>query len=220
MGAYRFVRDEPRNIVWHDLASGGEVQTMNLGTVATLQPGDHVIGRRVASAGEPLFDAAPLPVSERVARAVADSPAEWVSALGDRGDEPVGPRVRRGAWRGGPSGLLTDLPDSVWQDLARLHRRSDEPGAPGPVDSLVAGCLGLVLSGIEDAVIVPPTMPVRDPWPVVGAALEHPGVWECLLDRLDEDYEMEEIAVLGERLGGPVGRALCSLTILFMARSR
>lgn len=220
MGAFRFVRDEATAITWHDLAADREVSTVNLGTVATLHPGDHVIGRRVTSAGESLFDAAPLMVARDVAEAVAADPVAWVDAVSERGEGPIGPRVRRGAWRGGPSGLLTDLSDSVWKDLARLHGVGRGGTSEAGGDRLVAACTELVIAGVEDTVLTPHSLPLRDAWPAVGAALEYPGVWDCLVRRLEEDHELVDVAALGERLGGVIGRSLCSLTMVAMARSR
>jgi hypothetical protein len=216
MGAYRFVRDEPTTITWHDLVADVEVQTVNIGTAATLQPGEHVIGRRVTSAGDSVFDAAPLAVSEQVARAVAARPAEWVSALEERGDDPVGPRVGLGAWRGGPSGLLTDLPDSVWQDLARGHRVW-EPHDDPPEDPVTEGCAHLVLDAIDDDVFLVPGSPVRDPWPVVAAAWQRPGVVEELRELLRCGHRPEAVAHLGERLGG-VARMCASINAIWMLR--
>jgi hypothetical protein len=48
---------------------------------------------------------------------------------------------------------------------------------------------------------------VRDSWPVVAAALQHPGVFEVLTPRLDRTFDPLEVAATGRRLGG-VARVL------------
>jgi hypothetical protein len=215
MGAYRFVRDEPRTITWHDLVADVEVRTVNLGTAATLQPGDHVIGRRVNSAGESVFEAAPLAVSESVARAVAAQPGEWVTALAERGEDAVGPKVAPSAWRGGPSGLLTDLPDSVWQDLAGWHGEHVEPHDEPPEDPVTQDCAHLVLAAIDGTLSAEPWSPVRDPWPVVAAAWQRPGVLAELRPRLRYGYSPEAVAAAGEKLGG-LARSCASMSALWV----
>lgn len=217
MGAFRLVRDDATTITWHDLAEDREVRTLNLGAAATLHPGEHVIGRRVSSAGEWIFDAAPLAVPEEVASAVATDPSAGVAALGDRGDGTVGPRVRPGSWRGGPSGLLTDLPDKLWEDIAHAAREPEEHPSNGPDTSepLLEGCVELVLESIEAPIWLAPHDPVRDAWPVVAAAWQHPGVFEALTRRLDRTFDALEVADTGKRLGG-VGRRLASLMAVSM----
>jgi hypothetical protein len=214
MGGFRLVRDDATSITWHDLAADLEVQTINLGTAATLQPCEHVIGRRVTSAGESIFDAAPLAVSESVARSVAARPEEWVSALAERDDGPVGPRVGPGARRGGPSGVLTDLADSVWQDFARVHREVDPDAEPSD-DPLSEWCAHLVLAAIDDDLFLVPGDPIRDPWPIVAAAWQRPGVTEELRTLLRYGYRAEAVAALGERLGG-VARMCASVNAIWM----
>jgi hypothetical protein len=217
MGAFRLARDDATTITWHDLGEDREVRTLNLGAAATLHPGDHVIGRRVTSGGEWVFDGAPLAVPEQVAAAVGEEPSAWVAALGGRDEQSLGPRVRPGSWRGGPSGLLTDLPDKVWEDIALGHRELDEDGrASGESgDPLLEGCVELVLQAVEAPIWLAPHDPVRDPWPVVAAAWQHPGVFEILTSRLDRTFDPLEVAAAGRRMGG-VARRLSSLMALSM----
>lgn len=217
MGAYRLLGDDATTIRWLDVGAGREVRTVNLGAAATLSPGEHVIGRRVTGGADTLFDRAPLRVADEVAQEVARRPEEWVAVLAGRGESDVGPRVADGSWAVGPSGLLTDLPDSVWRDLA-LARADLHPAAvrathgedPDPLwDPVEEGCVELVLEALDGEVDVPPGLPLRDPWPAVSAALLRPDVYGLVLERLiDEGREGNDLRELGTRLSC-VARDLC-----------
>jgi hypothetical protein len=224
MGAFRLLRDDAQTITWGDLSADDEVCTINLGAAAGLEVGEHVIGRRVTCGGVDLFDTAPLRVPEHVASAVASDPSDWVRALGERGDVGVGPRVRPGAWGGGPSGLLTDLPDSVWQDLALdAHESHSETCRDGGIDCLGQGSLALATRALDGVVEPHPPVGLRDPWPAVAAALQKPAVWADLtlrvLDDPDSVHDASDFARLGQRLGG-VARTLCWASIHALLEER
>jgi hypothetical protein len=209
MGAYRFLRRTPRVVWWEDVASGEEVETVNLGAAVELAEGGHVLGRVVPAAEGLLFESPPLPVPGPVAAAVAASPAAWVEALADHADEVE-------TLSGHPD-LLTDVPRRVWTTLAGEHAlpaRADgrlgealecpDDGDDCPLQAgerLAAGLVLVAAAGGLDDVTSP------DPWPCVSAAAVAPGAWLWVLAGSSPGGG-PALAALGERLVGPAA-SLC-----------
>ncbi len=227
MGAFRFVGDSAATITWFRLDTDEEVETLNLGLAATLRPGDHVIGRRVTCGADTLFESPPLAVPETVATAVSREPGAWLEVL-RRHEEVREPLTLGVAPLSRTSGLLTDLPDRIWQDLAggvwevaqqeRFHDDSHCQEGSATLDVLSEACIDLVLAAIDDLRRDTSRLwaepPLRDPWPAVAAALQRPGVSLGLVIRLITDgYRPGELVALGERLGG-FARRMCHVDVL------
>jgi len=115
MGAYRLVSSSPGELLWEDLATGAVVSTTDLGVSTLVDDRECAIGRLVPIEGGWMFEAAPLPVPERVARRVAAEPGEWPAIL--REYAAAEDRVFVRSLLGGlhDYGLLNDLPDVVWR---------------------------------------------------------------------------------------------------------
>ena len=224
MGAFRLVGDSAATITWLRLDTDEEVETLNLGTAATLRPGDHVIGRRVICGTDALFESPPLAVPETVATAVSRQPGAWLEVLRRR-EEAIDPLTRSVARIPRTSGILTDLPDRVWEDLAygvwevaeeeRFHDDSPRYEGPPALDVLSEACIDLVLAAMDDLrrrrsrLWAEP--PLRDPWPAVAAALQRPGVSLSLVARMISDgYGPGDLVALGGRLGG-FARSMCGV---------
>jgi hypothetical protein len=120
MGGYRFVGCDPGTAIWEDLADHAALVTANIGSAATLLPGDCAVGRVVPIEGGAMFEAPPLPVPEAVALAVGSEPRGWVEALRAG---PAGLTVAAAQPR---SGLLSDVPDA---ELGQAF--ADRPAAAG-----------------------------------------------------------------------------------------
>jgi hypothetical protein len=207
MAAYRLLGSTPHTITWRDLGSGDEVASLNLGAAVTLAPGDCIIGRLVPSEQGRLFESVPLPVSEKVAKAVAAAPTDWPDALA---------RHRNGStlrWEGDDFNLLTDVPTHVWRGLAEDHSTllMDKYGedhehtevllTTEELDRMTADLVMAALAGRLDDVTSP------DPWPCVAAAAVAPEVWPSVLARLSPSDAIA-VAALGQRLVGPAAE-LC-----------
>ncbi|KQY56690.1 hypothetical protein [Nocardioides sp. Root140] len=113
MRGYRLVGETDHELVWRELAADVEVTTINLGTSASVSADGFVIGRIVESDGLRLFDTAPCPVTESLARAVSSSPRHWLDAIKDSED----PEMVGALAAGQDAPLLTDVPEHVWADL-------------------------------------------------------------------------------------------------------
>ena len=102
MGGYRYVGCDPGTATWRDLAADSVVVTANIGSAATLRPGDCALGRLVPIEGGAMFEAPPLPVPEAVALAVGAEPRRLGGGApggSSRPDGRRGPSVQRAAER-------------------------------------------------------------------------------------------------------------------------
>ncbi len=74
-------RDRTRPMRVRDLTSDEELELLDLG--ATLEPGEHVLGRVVPISTAPglMFDWRPMPVGVEAAEAVADDPRLWLTTV-------------------------------------------------------------------------------------------------------------------------------------------
>jgi hypothetical protein len=121
MGGYRFVGCDPGTTTWEDLDDGAVLVTPNIGSAATLLPGDCVLGRVVPIEGGVMFEAPPMPVPEAVALAVSSEPHGWVEEL------RAGPRGLAVAGAQPCSGLLSDVPDAVLEQGVDQGRGPADP---------------------------------------------------------------------------------------------
>jgi hypothetical protein len=106
MGGYRLLGRDPGLVAWEDLADDVVLETANIGSAVSLPPGGCVIGRMVPIETGVMFEAAPLPVPEEVARSVAREPQSWIDAL------RAGPAGLTLAGAQPCSGLLSDVPEA------------------------------------------------------------------------------------------------------------
>ncbi|WP_141782085.1 hypothetical protein [Nocardioides albertanoniae] len=113
MRGLRLLRRESRQLVWEDPVTGGQVNTINIGSAVFVDDGECVIGRVVPIEGGAMFETAPLRVPDEIAYAVADEPDRWIDALRDISERPGGSAEPDKIWvtRGlRDYGLLTDIP--------------------------------------------------------------------------------------------------------------
>ena len=186
MGAYRLVGSEAGRTCWGSLAGGTTTTTADIGSAVGVGPGDCVIGRMVPIEDGLMFEAAPLPVPEEVALAVARDPADWLEALraGPPGLTVAGAERR--------SQLLTDVPDvEVWSAL----------GSGAVVARTVLGHAAAV-SARDAGPSGDPT-----PWSVLVGVLLEPVALRSLGRRRAflAPAERDLLASLGVRLAEPAG---------------
>jgi hypothetical protein len=169
----------------------------NIGSALVVEPGEHVIGRLVVGEGGVLFEGTPLPVSEPVARRVADSPSGWLDVLRETG-------TRSGGFI---YPVLTDVPTPLWQ----LTLLEEEPVWPdGPYDEHRAA-LALARSVLDAAARVLDLGTDRRPgevdvWPCLGAALLEPIIWSVLRE-VAGPADVAVLERLGELLAEPAASA-------------
>jgi hypothetical protein len=191
MGAFRLLHEQGRTTTWERMGAGEEVDALNLGASNLVAPGECAIGRLVPITDGLMFETAPLPVPEWVARSVASDPRGWIDALRravreyrDTDEEVLTSGLH-------DFGLLTDVPDGLWRFLARvvsqpprstgrrdeqLHDRASHDAAR-LVHGALAGDLG-ALGGVDNDRAWP------EPWSCLAAALVTPGVSDLVLHRL------------------------------------
>lgn len=210
MGAFRFVDESPLTLTWLDLASGQEVESLNLGTAALLDFDECAVGRLVPVEEGAMFESAPLLVPERVARQVADQPADWVATVSAAcretgpGEEPIM------TGHGHDFRLLTDLPRFVQQFVA-ASALEDVTGRRTPVESetdllsVEVGLLRAALDGRLAGVEAPISI-----WPSVAATLLNLRVMLPVEEDLvaSDAPKLERLAGL---LGGPAADVCLSL---------
>ena len=125
MGGFRLLGSQSATVTWEDLAVGEPVVTPNIGSAVLVEPGECVIGRLVPIEGGAMFEGVPLVVPEAVAVRVARDPASWIDALRSTSEGTAGREVEAA---GDTSGLLSDVPMSVWMYAVcdeRWARRRD-----------------------------------------------------------------------------------------------
>lgn len=184
MGGYRFVSESSRSLVWRELATGGEVTSLNLGGASMLEPGECGIGRLVPIDEGAMFESVPLFVPDDVAQEVADDPRDWVAtvAAACHRSAPAHQQIttRRHDFR-----LLTDVPKAVQQVNAHkvwersTSSRSDDGHAADPKAmqvGFVRAALDGELSGTDDF--------WGSPWPSVAASLLNPSVFLAVATEL------------------------------------
>jgi len=203
MGGFRLVEESPLTLTWSDLATGEDVETLNLGAASLLTPGDCVIGRLVPIDGA-MFESPPLFVPGHVAQQVADDPAEWVATVSDACLDAASAGECFPTTRGHDFRLLTDVPVVVQQVVA-LAVAEQTSGRANPLASaadLTALELGLVRAAL-DGQLADLELPCS-PWPSVAATLSHPRVVSSLEQRLRAS-DGPKLVRLAPLLGGPAG---------------
>jgi len=180
MGGFRFVRECRRTLVWEDLSTNAELESLNLGAASLLDQGECALGRLVPIEGGAMFETGPLRVPESLARCVALDPTGWVAALSaecqrQHGEAPwIVTEVDR-------FDLLTDVPPGAQQMVARaVAGRTEEQVThaidPDPGTELTA----LVRAALSDQ--VNERDPGVSPWPAAAAALLDPGVFIAIAE--------------------------------------
>ena len=165
MGGFRLLGSQPATVTWEDLAVGEPVVTPNIGSACLVEPGECVIGRLVPIEGGAMFEGVPLVVPEAVAVRVARDPASWIDALRSTSEGTAGPEV---AAAGDTSGLLSDVPMSVWMyAVCESGGLADRTSALSPVQ-LAKASLNLARTALERS--EPPDEDELDP----GAASRRP----------------------------------------------
>ena len=210
MGAYQLREATQRSLLWLDLASGGEVETPNIGSAALLVVGECAIGRLAPIEGGRLFESAPLFVPTDVADRVAAAPDDWVAALEEgRDDEaPFGERIST-VTNGFP--LLTDVPGWQREDLIeRVVGQGRGPAFRWSQSELVDACVAVVRAAMgprEDF-----GHDLFDPWPAIGSLVLEPAVLRelTLRPRVGDGDGFERLA---ERLADPAGRICRALAM-------
>jgi hypothetical protein len=203
MGGFRLLREEPKTLVWLDLTVDSEVESLNLGAATLVEPGDCVIGRLVPIDEGAMFEAAPLPVPEALARSVAGDPPGWVSLL-IAACRSMAEEEMVIVTSGHDFRLLTDVPEIVQQLVfldvnEHLHGRRMKLETIADLRSLQQG---LVRAALDQQ--LPDSRLGLKPWPSVAATLLDPLVLVALADtaRADDGSKFRRLAGL---LGGPAG---------------
>jgi hypothetical protein len=151
MRGLRFLRETPRTLAWRDLASGEEIETVNIGSASLMEPGNCAIGRVVPVDEGSMFETAPLFVPDGVAQRVSAEPHDWLTAL------PVGSRdaVSEDSeimTAGHDFSLLTDVPGFVQRlviaDVTeRIYGKRIRVDTPEDVDALELRLIRAAISG-------------------------------------------------------------------------
>ena len=200
MGAFRFLHESPLTLTWLDLTTGQEVESLNLGSASLLDFDECAIGRLVPVEEGAMFESAPLLVPERVARQVADEPADWVATVSAACRETGPGEAPILTGHGHDFRLLTDLPSCV-QRFVAVSAFEGVTGRRAPVESATdllsveVGLLRAALEGRLAGVEAPISI-----WPSVAATLLNPRV----MLRVKEDLAASDAPKL-ERLAGLLG---------------
>ena len=199
MGGFRYVGSSHRHLIWEHLATGEQLETINLGAAALLEPGDCVIGRPVPIEEGTMWESAPLFVPGDVAVRVAEDPANWVATLEEAGHWTDELTTHRGEFA-----LLTDVPDFVRLELARgVADRGARHPRRSVGDVVRDEARLLVLAAIKADLDDRDEDDTRGSmWPTVAASLLEPGVCSMVLDRLST-ADAVSVAALADRLAGP-----------------
>ena len=211
MGGFRLVRESPRTLLWQDLATEAEIESINLGAASLLEPGECALGRLVPIDGGAMFETAPLFVPDEVARQVADEPADWVAAVSAecRRVRPAGLGIRTS---GNDFQLLTDVP--IWVQQAVAHASLERPAARSAKPSVpptdVAEQAALVRAALDEE--LGDLDFVVSPWPTVAASLLEPRVFREVRPGL-EAADGPRLARLADVLAAPASEVCRTLAL-------
>jgi hypothetical protein len=206
MAGYRLEGTTPTTAVWRDLATGAEMETVNLGASCLEEPGESLIGRLVPIEGGCMFESVPLVVTADAASAVASDPTSWldvVTELHRTDDISFTTHVSEFP-------LVTDVP-TVLRYLAltcaawsRVTGDGVEVGQSLTSAQLREREIDLVLSAVTGDLQDSDFM--VDPWPLVAATLLQPDVLELLHERLGPRGAAGLVA-LADRVTRPAAEA-------------
>ena len=144
-----------------------------------------------------MFEGAPLVVPEAVALRVAPDPSSWIDALRPTSEGTAGPEV---AAAGDTSGLLSDVPMSIWMYAARRGGGlADATSAPSSVQ-LAKASLDLARTALGRS--GQPDEDELDPWGCLSAAVLFPSVAVALAETVGP-ADREVLVRLGESLAEP-----------------
>lgn len=202
MGGFRLIDESPLMLTWSDLATGEDVESLNLGAATWLEPGECAIGRLVPVDEGAMFESAPLVVPDRVAERVADDPADWVATLSVACREPGRGDERIYTATGHDFRLLTDVPAVVQQVVAMsaVEGVTGERAVVESVADVTALEVGLVRAALDDR-LDDLGLP-WSPWPSVAATIVLPSVVLGLWERLRAS-DGPELCRLASLLAGP-----------------
>lgn len=211
MGGFELLGETSRDQTWRELASRAELTLVNLGFGTLLDPGDCVIGRVVPVEGGAMFETAPLPVPEDLARRIAAAPASWQAALTEARREPHPDVCTFGLH---DFGLLTDVPEMAWRARAHLDTcaacgEGDVCQGPQSTGGMLGEAVALVLSALA-RVRAGATVDTRcdaSIGPCVAAALAEPLVADLFGSCLQESDRVPLIA-MADQLAEPAA-SLC-----------
>lgn len=197
--ALRLESREPGVLTWTDLATGGELETANLGAAVLEGPGDCALARVVPTELGSMLDGVPLGVPEGTAGEVAADPDGWLDALRSiAGTDDYFVDLVHGNF------LVTDVPSTISQLALRDFLPSPIPREPdGAVvaEAVVSLARHTATSGESGPL---------DLWPCAAAELLAPDVMPYLAHRLGlTDHAWLER--LGDVLPDPAGRACRAL---------
>ena len=197
MGGYRYLGSQPATVTWENLAVGEPVVTPNIGSAVLVEPGECVIGRLVPIEGGAMFEGVPLVVPEAIAVRVARDPDSWIDALRPASEGTAGRRVEAA---GDTSGLLSDVPMSIWMyAVCQNGGLADRTSALSPV-RLAKASLDLARTALGRS--GQPDEDVLDPWACLSAAVLSPGVAAALVETVGP-ADRDVLARLGEVLAEP-----------------
>lgn len=197
MGAFRLGERGPGMVVWTNLSTEDSVETANIGSAALVMPGECVIGRMVPIEDGSMFEGAPMLVPEKVARRVADEPADWLVALEGIPGGTNGPACRPA---GDISGLLSDVPELVWVACLGDGAGWGESSEPSPPAVVARATLDTARVALEPSRF--PQQEEIEPWSCVAAALLSPDSLDGVRD-IVRPSDLALLARLGDVLAEP-----------------
>lgn len=210
MGGFRLIHESPGTLIWSDLATGEEVETVNIGTASLMEVDEWAIGRLVPVQGGVMFESAPLVVPAHVARQVADDPPEWVGAVCTALRETASEDEEIITDAGYDFRLLTDVP-RVLQQLVALALTDESGGGPASVETVAdltrieVGLLRAALDGRLAGLELP-----WCPWPSVAATMLDRRVGLSLRQGLRDD-DRPKLEALAPLLAGAAGEVCLAL---------
>ena len=144
-----------------------------------------------------MFEGVPLVVPEAVAVRVARDPASWIDALRPASEGTSGREVEAA---GDTSGLLSDVPMSVWMyAVCEGGGLADQTSVPSSVQ-LAKASLELARAALDRS--GQPDKDGLDPWGCLSAAVLCPSVAAALAETVGP-ADRDVLARLGESLAEP-----------------
>lgn len=186
--------------VWTDLATGEDLDVLELGAALQVELGECVLGRVVPIDGGRLFEGTPMFVPDDVAVEVAGDPSAWLSTL--RRALPVPrPEGQRIPVVGLDHPLLSDVPDQAWP----LHVLASSDSARPPADwddwsAEALACVRRHRAWPDEEV------------PILAAMILQPPVYAELVTRIGPG-DAGWLRELGGRVEGPAAAVCCGLAV-------
>jgi hypothetical protein len=194
--AYHLVTRGSATLTWLRDRDGELLSTPNTGCAAGLRPGDAVLGRLAPIEGGSIFESAPLPVSDAVARRVAEEPAAWLDAVRDWDEYADVVPLDRPTEH---DGLLVELPPVIWQNVVcdQPDTYALRPTSPSELARSAVDFGRFLLEEFEA-----PDFRHLDTWACLAAALVEPAVLRVLSESTTTG-DREVFAGLADTLAEP-----------------